>query len=95
MKIERERVEATLSFLQSFYPLPVESFKPLIKELGGANELTAYLVYLHDHGFIEGIFDYKHDLPSRPWDIKMGSIRINAFGLDHLSKLEETLPFSP
>lgn len=95
MKIEREGVVATLTFLQGFYPSQVESFELLIEELGGTNELTAYLVYLHDHGFIEGEFDYKHDLPSTPWDIKMNSIRINATGIDHLCKLKETLPFSP
>ena len=94
MKIEREGVEATLSFLQGFYPWSVENLEPFIKELGGNNELTAYIVYLHDHGLLEGIIHYKYDLPSTPWDIKMESIRINAFGIDHLSKLKETLPFS-
>lgn len=95
MKIEREGVEATLSFLQDFYPLPVESFEPLIEELGGTIELKGYLIYLHDHGFIEGIFDCKLEPPSTPWAIKMDSIRINASGIDHLSRLKETLPFSP
>ncbi len=87
MKIEKEKVVIVLNELQDSFPGTISSWKSLQDAIGSALDLTGYLVYLKDHGYIEGKFTFVPRRIENPWSIELPTVRINATGIDYLVKL--------
>lgn len=82
MNIDQKQIEAMLRLLVEAYPKSVENWEEM-DEIGGTTSLIAHLVYLKDHGYIEGEFKFTGKTTEEQWFIDFTSIRINAKGLDY------------
>lgn len=87
MNINKNHVKTLLNALVDAYPHSVESFRDIEKEIGEFTPMIAHLIYLKDHGYIEGNFEFFGNKAENPWVIDFDRIRINAKGLDYAEEL--------
>lgn len=82
MNIDDNRIKELLTLLVEAYPNSVENWSHINETLGDTS-LVAHLVYLRDHGYIEGEFKFLGNTSPEQWFIDFARIRLNAKGLDY------------
>lgn len=87
MKFQKNKLIQVLSALADAFPGAITEWEKLRDEIGESIELTGYLVYLKDHGYIAGDMKFA-PLGSHPWKVELNTIRITASGLDYLEELK-------
>lgn len=87
MNIDKNHVKTLLNALVNAYPQSVKNWDELSIVIGGEPSLIAHLVYLKEHGYIEGRFDFLGTASDNPWLIDLPRTRINAKGLDYAAEL--------
>lgn len=82
MNIDDNSIKDLLTLLIGAYPNSVEDWSHSYETLGNTS-LVAHLVYLRDHGYIEGEFKFLGKTTPEQWFIDFDRIRLNAKGLDY------------
>lgn len=89
MKFHKDKLTHVLSTLADAFPGAISDWAKLKGEVGEPVELTGYLVYLKDHGYLAGDMSFT-PLSAHPWKLELNTIRITASGLDYLEELKNT-----
>lgn len=87
MKFQKDKLIQVLSALADAFPGAITEWEKLRDEIGESIELTGYLVYLKDYGYLVGDMIFT-PLSSHPWKVGLPTIRITASGLDYLEELK-------
>lgn len=77
-----------MTALADVFPSPLSDWEKLDESIGDHLELTGYLVYLNDYGYIVGDIKFTPYETNYPWHLDLPTIRITASGLDHLEQLD-------
>lgn len=88
MDIKKDLLIHVLSTLADVFPSSVKDWEKLRNEVGEALDLTGYLVYLKDHGYLVGGMTFTPLSSGHPWQVDLPTIRITASGLDYLQELK-------